>query len=955
MAAPNRPPPVTPESFYDDDAESNITYDGNKIKGATFMKLISKLTSSGSTDNQYLGDFLLTYRSFASSFELFEALVLRYETARDDEIKIVRLRTLNVLKTWIEKFWFDFSKDVPELSDRCTEFLQGQIDQDPTSKKVEQNLLTKLERSLLGTGGERTITNTDPPKVLCKDRSAPLLEQNAEEIARQITMIEWEIWNDIKPWECLGLAWTSKDKEDKSPNILRMIERFNYVSGWVATVICTTENLKKRIKVTQKFVQIAEKLAALGNFNGCMEVVSGLNRGACYRMKNTINPVEAKYGRVLEHIRHVTDREKSYANMRHALKSCDPPCMPYLGMYLTDLTFIEEGNEDFITEFNLINFFKRRLISETIKAISQYQQKGYNFEVVDEIRNQLFGEKVFDEDVLYECSYWLEPRGGNELPASEKPDIFGGPKKLLVEKEVKFETHYIDGWPFYPRDSPSNIEMEDDQFIVAGTLEKIIERLTHKKSPDNSALLPFLASYRMFASPSELFELLVHRYCMPEVKDPDQAEKYHQLVKTPIYLRVFNLLKSWISNHWYDFANDGALRQQMLDFVNGPFAENSGKFRVVLEQNINKQVEGSPAVQDAPEPHLPDPSINPVTASILDFHPEEIARQLSISSHNLFSEIIPNEIIIAAESGDISETPTIMSYNSYYDQLENWVLEELYNSGENRNTGAVISRFVEIAQLCDEQNNILATKAIILSLEKTFVKKRKEDWGKVGYAERQFFFETKELFKEAQQDKLNAKLKSLQSPSVPLLDNYIEEINKIITQHPQPYKKENMINFSRFKLIGESLGKFQRNQQRGYSFQSVPVFQLYLGRHREHIETDVLLAALPEPVERPSGSISAGSGVVSGDSGSQAPIDTDQLRFFLLDLILNDEDFKSSVSSIVSEVIEEELEGFREEMKELTRPLTEFIDSEAAGEFADTEPVCIFFCIVLTYSRVLEL
>lgn len=50
-----------------------------------------------------------------------------------------------------------------------------------------------------------------------------------------------------------------------------------------------------------------------------------------------------------------------FRNMREALHRCDPPCIPYLGMYLTDLSFIEEGTPNF-TDEGLLNFSKMRMV-----------------------------------------------------------------------------------------------------------------------------------------------------------------------------------------------------------------------------------------------------------------------------------------------------------------------------------------------------------------------------------------------------------------------------------------------------------------------------------------------------------------------------------------------------------------------------------------------------------------
>lgn len=80
--------------------------------------------------------------------------------------------------------------------------------------------------------------------------------------------------------------------------------------------------------------------------------------------------------------------------------------MMLTGVYLTDLTFIEDGTKDTLNgRDDMIHFEKRRKVSVVIRDIQQYQQSPYHFNEEPTIKNFLLNiegleEKVF---VLYFC------------------------------------------------------------------------------------------------------------------------------------------------------------------------------------------------------------------------------------------------------------------------------------------------------------------------------------------------------------------------------------------------------------------------------------------------------------------------------------------------------------------------------------------------------------------------
>ena len=83
----------------------------------------------------------------------------------------------------------------------------------------------------------------------------------------------------------------------------------------------------------------------------------------------------------------------------------------FLGVYLTDLTFIEDGITS-LTPNGLINFSKRAKTAEVIRDIQQYQSVPYLLHPVSELQDYILNNLQSASDVhdMYERSLEVEPR-----------------------------------------------------------------------------------------------------------------------------------------------------------------------------------------------------------------------------------------------------------------------------------------------------------------------------------------------------------------------------------------------------------------------------------------------------------------------------------------------------------------------------------------------------------------
>ncbi|KAG0277403.1 hypothetical protein BGZ97_009912, partial [Linnemannia gamsii] len=223
----------------------------------------------------------------------------------------------------------------------------------------------------------------------------------------------------IKPVECLAKAWTSEDPEiaAKAVNIKRMIETANLYANWINELVLNEKDTKKRALIVRQLVAVAEKLRQLNNFSLLYATTAALALSPIHRLKRTWELVPSKVMATYTTLQAVTNSAKSWTDYRNELHSANPPCVPFVGVYLTDLVMIQDGNPDYLKGAeHHINFAKRVSTAEVIREIQQYQSVPYCLTTVPEI--QAFIRRGLDQSKnvaeLHELSLELEPREGEE-------------------------------------------------------------------------------------------------------------------------------------------------------------------------------------------------------------------------------------------------------------------------------------------------------------------------------------------------------------------------------------------------------------------------------------------------------------------------------------------------------------------------------------------------------------
>lgn len=114
-------------------------------------------------------------------------------------------------------------------------------------------------------------------------------------------------------------------------------------------------------------------------------------------------------------MQNVSSPDKSYKYLREYLQSSSgQPTVPFLGMTLTDLTFVADGNHWFVN--GMISMRKVTIYMESICTFLQHQFVPYLFESIEPVQQlwEDFASENYNEDQLWELSVAIKPRGSDK-------------------------------------------------------------------------------------------------------------------------------------------------------------------------------------------------------------------------------------------------------------------------------------------------------------------------------------------------------------------------------------------------------------------------------------------------------------------------------------------------------------------------------------------------------------
>ncbi|KAK1585752.1 RasGEF domain-containing protein [Colletotrichum navitas] len=448
-----------------------------QVTGGSLAALVERLTTHESTpDATFVSTFYLTFRLFCSPHKLAETLIDRFHYVAEAPHMAgpVRLRVYNAFKGWLESHWrdetdrealsliepfaqFELTAVLPSAGKRLLELAQ-RVSKDTA---LVPRLVSSMGKTNTSIAQYIPADTPHPPLAITKSQiqqlftwksggsSPTILDFEPLEIARQLTIKQMNIFCSIMPEELLSSQWMKKGGVD-APNVKAMSALSTDLSNLVAETILHYSEVKKRAAVIKQWIKIAHQCLELHNYDGLMAIICSLNSSTISRLRKTWEIVSVKRREMLRTLQAIVEPAQNNKVLRTRLHDHVPPCLPFLGMFLTDLTFVDIGNpatkqiptlggdgsEENGGGMTVVNFDKHTRTAKIIGELQRFQIP-YRLTELPEMQDWMTAQivRVREGDpgnvqvTYYRKSLLLEPREMvARTPAEPQSSATGAPR-----------------------------------------------------------------------------------------------------------------------------------------------------------------------------------------------------------------------------------------------------------------------------------------------------------------------------------------------------------------------------------------------------------------------------------------------------------------------------------------------------------------------------------------------